>query len=306
MSIVSVSLVPGSRTADKDQMWRRKYKRTWRVITNDPTDEGPLILGAADPVNPTTLYIPAIGNSYDPKTSAKDLGAFVQSLSAQEEDKDGLSWLVTADYGPYDAGLFGSNPVEWPIKVTFKGQMREQVIYYDQAGNELTNSAGEPWQDPVTVDDPRFTMTVTRNELISTFALNTSYTYGGTLNLLEWNTITALWCKMGIIDTGEPTYDSNNQVYYYVVTYPIEISRTGWAREVLDRGYNYLDGSGNLLPILIKGQKPDEPQLLDGSGHVLTPAEFTAHGGPYSITSNVIPAIDWTPLGLNLSVRLGI
>jgi hypothetical protein len=298
MAIQSVTLVPGSRTANKDAMWRRKYKRTWRVITNDPTDEGPLILGASDPT--TGVHVAYIGNSYAPTSANRDYGAFVQSLDAQEENEDGLSWLVTAEYGPYDAGLFGANPVEWPVKVVFKGQMREQIIYYDQAGNPLVNSAGEPWADPVTIDDPRFSLVVTRNESISSFALNTSYTYGGTLNLNAWNGITALWAKMGIIDTGEPTYDSNSQTYYYVVTYPIEINRNGWARKVLDRGFNYVSG-GSLLPILVNGQKPDDPQLLDGSGGIL------AHGGtPVSITSDVVPQVDWSPLALNLSVRLGI
>lgn len=297
MAVTKVELVRGRRSAGKDSMWRRTYSKTWRVRTDNAADDGPKILGAVDPSS--GLAVPSIGSTFYSTSTNKDLGAFVQSLDAQEENEDGLSWLVTAQYGPYDASMFGADPVAWPIKVVFTGQMREQIIYYDQAGDAIVNSAGEGYDDPITIDDPRYTMTITRNELCSTFDLSLASDFGGTTNLNAWNGFGAKKCKMGIITTGDPTLDSNNQVYFYVVTYPVEINRDGWARKLLDRGFNALSG-GVLSPILIKGQKPDDPPLLDGTGGVLAPG-----GTPVFREHEVVPSTDWAGLNLDLAIRIG-
>lgn len=299
MAIASVTIpqVRG-RSAGRNALWQRTYKRFFRVTTTDPTNEGPMILGAVDPI--TSLAIPAIGSSYFNTTGNRDFGSFAQSIDADQDSDDGLSWLVTVEYGPYDANLFSANPVDWPLKCVFGGKTYERIVYYDNAGNPILNSAGDPFSDPLTEDDLWSTLTCTRNELVSTFGFTFASTYSNRLNLSTWNTFGGLTVKSGIITTSEEQYDSNNQVYYLNVTYPFEIKSDGWARELVDRGFYQLVSGQRRLMLDANGQKFDEPQLLDGSGH-----QLAVGGTPSTQTVHTKQTIDFAGFGIDLTTRLG-
>lgn len=295
MAVTSVKRVRNRRKAGANALFQRTYTRVYRVTTDDPTDEGPTILIAVDPS--TSLAIPQVGNVYP-----TDPGAFVVGLDATEDSEDGLAWIVEVQYGPYDAGQFPENPIDWPIKVVFGGTRYERIVYFDRNGDPILNSAEEGWEDPITVDDSRPTLTITRNELVTAFDLDLAMLYSDSLNDATWNTIAAGKAKMGTITTGDLQYNSNAQVWYYAVTYPVELNRDGWSKKLLDRGFTYLDGANKRRLILgPDGKKRDEPTLLDGSGHVLAPG-----GTPVVLTFDVIEELDWSGLNIDLSLRLGM
>jgi hypothetical protein len=107
---------------------------------------------------------------------------------------------------------------------------------------------------------------------------------------------------MGMITTSEPQYDSNGHVYYLTVTYPVTLNRSTWVKTLLDCGMNALDSSSppRPTPIMNNGQQISDPVPLDGSGHRLA-----STGTPVTLSSNVYNSVDWSPLNINLSLRLG-
>lgn len=297
--IVSVGeKMDGSRSGVINRLWQRNYTRTFLVETIGP-QVGPLQVRSALPVGIGTRYNNGLPIG-DPNREF-DNGAFVESISAEmDQGQGGIQWTVTVNYAPYDASLFGSDPSLWPIKVSFGGDRTERVVYFDKFGNPITNSAGDPFDPPITIDDSRSTMTVTRNELISAFNLSLAETFRDTINAGVWNGFAAHTVKCGIISTSEPQYDSNNFVYYYTVTYPFMIDRNGWRKVILDAGCNELDSYGNPRPIMNKGQQVSDPVPLDGAGHRLMEG-YT----PVFLTIDAYDEVDFGGLNIDLSTRLG-
>lgn len=300
MSLISsVTRKPGGRSSRIDALWQRTYTSQFTVETTS-TLVGPLAVRSA-------AGIPQPGQSYsnglavgDPRYEF-DLGAFVQSVQAQEDpDGGGVQWTVTVEYGPYDTNALGSDPVAWPIRVTVAGDTFERVVYFDVSGNPIRNSAGDPFGDPITIEDARVTLQIMRNELEATFDLAVPQTFNNTVNSVAWNGFAPGLCKMGVITKGPPQYDPTAQVYFAEVTYPVSLNRDGWVKELLDQGYNELDGDGKPKPIMNQGQQISEPVPLDGSGHRLD-----ASGAPVTLTKDVYDSADWTSLGIDLALRLG-
>ena len=119
-------------------------------------------MAAVDPVS--GLAVPSIGNSYFVTSTEKDTGSFAESVEPQlvsaGSNPDHSHWLVSVKYGPYDANQFPSDPTLWPIKLAWGSQKYERAEAKDKDGNPVKNSAGDPFGDPLTVDDSRSLITV--------------------------------------------------------------------------------------------------------------------------------------------------
>lgn len=303
MAVTKVEPIKGKRGGSINHLWQRTFRLVWRVQTDDPQNGVITVRTAVDPS--TGVAVPTIGQSYNAGAGEVDAGSYVQGLTVEEEYDDGMSWLVTADYGPYDALQFsesaGASPTTWPIKVSFGGSRYEKTVLYDQAGSAILNSAGDPFEEPVGIDDSRRSITVVRNELCSSFDLALADTYSDSLNLNAWNGFAAKHVKLGTITTSECQYDSNNQVWYYAVTYPFEVCRDGWKKKLLDQGFAVKNISGQLVQLRgADGQPLHEPSLLDGSGKKLATG-----GTPVFLEFDVYTALDWSALNLDLDTRLG-
>lgn len=305
MGITSIDRKPGSRKSEINALWQRTYEVQF-VIETDSKNVGPIAVRTA--VGMTGTWYTNGLLTTDPNYEY-DHGSFVQSIDVAEDGDSGVQWTATVKYGPYDTSQFGSDPTSWLIKVSFGGDRLDKVVQFDQAGNPIRNSAGDPFDPPVTIDDSRVTMTVTRNELVSYnpttgagFNPATPFTFNDTTNSAIWNGFAIGTVKLGIITTSEPQYDSNAHVYYYTVTYPFTFNRAGWIKNLLDCGCNQLDSSSppRPIPITNNGQPITEPVNLDGSGHRLV-----STGTPVTLPTNVYNAVDWSSLGINLSLRLG-
>lgn len=302
MGIVSVSEpMSGARSSSINRLWQRHYTRTFLVETTGPNVGSLQVRTASGIPQPGAFYHNGLPEG-DPDFEY-DRGSFAESVEAScnaDVDSGGIEWIVTVNYGPYDAGQFGADPSLWPIKVSFGGERTEKVISKDKAGNPITNSAGDPFDPPITIDDSRSTMTVTRNELVSNFDLETAELYRDKINNAAWNGFELNTVKCGIITTSEPQYDSNAQVYYYTVTYPFTIDRKGWIKEILDSGCNELDAYDVPKPIMNQGQQVSDPVPLDGTGHRLA-----VGADPSFILIEAYETVDFSGLNIDLSTRLG-
>lgn len=306
MAITDVKEQPDGRSGSINSTYERRYTRVFDVVTSGPY-VGPVAIRLDS-------RIPEIGDSYtngldvsDPDYEF-DAGSFVGEIQCEcigGAEGGGISWRVTVQYQPWDPSTFGSDPTLWPIRVTFGGERTERVVDFDRDGIPIRNSASDRFGDPVTVDDHITTLIITRNELVSAFDPQLASAYSDTINNATWNGIAAGYAKMGIISTSEEQYDSNSQVWYYKVTYPVQVGRKPWRKDLLDQGFNELDGpyyaTSRTKPIMNDGQPVADPVALDGSGHRLD-----VGGTPVTLSFNVFDAVDWSGLNINLSVRLGL
>jgi hypothetical protein len=251
------------RSSTQDNKWKRKYTRTWLVETDNPLDGS---MRAR-----TAIGIPAIGNSYWVDSTENDPGSFVQSVNATclGAGPAYSQWKVVAEYAEYDASQFPQNPLEWPIQINWSGTQFEKVIYYDINDKAIVNSAGEPFGEPVTIDDSRPVLTIVRNE--PTYDLAIVDEYRDTLNADTFMGASPGLVKVSFMP-GELQYnkDAGGSGFYYKITYTFNFNRDGWKKKILDRGFSELDASDKLKTILgPDGQPLAEASLLDGTGHPL-------------------------------------
>lgn len=305
MGISSVVEDLDGRSSRIDKMYQSTYVRRFIVETDRPETGSLQVRSATGIPQPGATYNNGLDVG-DPDREY-DNGAFVQEVDAtQDSSGAGIQWLVTVNYGPYDTSTFGSNPTLWPVRVSFGGEERERVLYFDRDGNPVRNSAGDPFDPPITVDDGITTMMITRNELVSAYSPTLADYYRHTINDATWNGFDAGTVKMGVISTSEPQYDSANQAWYLQVNYPIKINRYGWTKKVLDAGCNeltdaaYYGAAVKTRPIMNEGQQVSDPVPLDGSGYRLD-----VEGTPVTLEFDGYDAVDWSGLSIDLSLRLG-
>lgn len=307
MAIVSVKECFGGRSGSIDNQYARTYVRIFDVETSDPVVGWVAVRSAVDPY--TGVFIPGIGIHYDNGAGPYDplheydFGSFVNSSSG-ETDGSPTAWKVTVNYAPWPAGQFDSNPINHKLRVKFAGERIDRIVDFDNAGNPIINSAGDRFGDPVVVDDSLRLMIITRNELVSDFDPETIPTYSYSLNNGTWNGFAAHRCKMGLIESSDEQWDPNNQVWYYTITYPVQVEKTGevWSKKLLDQGYNVLEPyGGGAVPYMPKGQPVSDPVALDGAGNVLG-----SGGSPVVLDFDVFPEANWATLGIDLSLRLGV
>lgn len=308
MGIEKVQFAAGSRGGTLNSLYQRTYRLKFLVETDARTVGAKSVLAAKDPgYNPTTpvpgTYIPAVGNTFSDGDDV-DLGSFVQSLSAEEDGDSGVQWVVTADYGPYDSSVFGPDPTLWPIRVSWSGTKMERVVWFDINGDPIVNSAGDRYEDPVTIDETRVTLLVRKNILVSAWDVTLPYLYNDAINQYDWNGFPAYAVKCGSITTSDEQYDSYNQIWYYTVTFPFELDRNKWKKDQLDQGFAELDSSSPPRQKLIldaKGQPVGEAVPLDGSGHRLETGD-----PPVKNEYDVYDEIDFAGLNLDFAFRLGV
>jgi hypothetical protein len=314
-----VHVTEKARSGSIDLMYRRSYKRLFIVEVNNP-QAGPLqVRTAVDPI--TGLAIPTPGNFYTnglPSGNPNyeyDHGAWVSnveaSLDGEAMTSGNIQWTVAVDYSPYDTSLFASDPSLWPIKVQFGGERTDRVLYFDWFGNPITNSAGDPFNPPIVIDDSRSTLIVTRNELVHSFDLTLAEMYRDSINQYTWNGFSPNTVKCGIITTTDPQYSSAYQVYYYTVTYPFMINRNTWIVRVLDAGMNELSGPygpynpyTDQFPRAIRdrdGQPVADPWPLNGMGQ-----KANVGDPPVVLTFDGYYVQDFTGLNIDLSLALGM
>ena len=242
------------RSSTQTHLWQRTYTRQFRAVTNNATI-GPLAVREALPVS--------IGNSFVSRGDI-DKGSFCQEITVTCTDTDGKQWDATATYGPYDAANQPQNPTLRPLKITWSSTVREKVLVADSDGNAVLNSAGDPFDPPVVVDEYYPVVTIGRAEMTNDPALN--FKYRSAINSDVFLGADPGTVKCVPIE-AELAFDQDIG-WYYNKTYRFEFDQGGWNKGSLDQGLRSLAG-GIVSPIFAKGVAITEPALLDGSGKAL-------------------------------------
>jgi hypothetical protein len=287
MAVTSVKVNGRARGAYEAERFKRTYSQPYLVQTDS------MLTGAVEVLITSGLPggLPVMYSTFqDPSGSYVDTGAFLVKLNPSQRSDNPFLWDVEAIYE--SEGLrpeqFVKSPFDRPTVQTATMQKFQKPAVIDQNGLAYVNSAGDPFDPPIEVDDSRPVLQLKRNE--PTFDYTLPLVYKDAINADPFLGISPGSCKCQAINSVGPQFE--NGVLYWEVTYEFEIRLEGWNLQVLDRGYRYLN-SGALTPILINGLPCTTPRLLDGAGGVLS-----VGGTPKYRTFTPYPSLPFAPLNL--------
>ena len=162
------------------------------------------------------------GDVYQQYTLEQDKYAWLHGMDIEEEGEDGIGWIVTLNYGWYDANQAGGgpsqNPLDMPIEVSWSLRDHETVLDTDQNGNAVLNTAGDPLDPPAVIDDPRLVMTVVRNEQL--FNIAWVLKYRNAVNSDSFAGFDPLTCK--VLNISGRSQWHQDAGWYYQTTYEFE------------------------------------------------------------------------------------
>lgn len=283
MPIILTTELGIARRGRRGRDWTREYTRAWRLTTDSASVPAAYVL-ANGPVS--------LGNSYN-ADSVDDLGAFVQEIevACEGEGANGITWIFTASYGPYDPEAVPQNPTERPLQVSWGNATFEEIVDEDQDGNAVVNSAGDPFDPPITEEDTRPVLTVVRCQY--TFSTTWATGYRNAINSdIFLGADPGTVRSMPIVGVLKKDQDIG---WYWEVTYEFAYKPQGWARVELDQGLRRTVDVGGTLkrqPILVRGVPVQSPVLLDGAGDVLPPG-----GTPVFRTYRTRPSLPFAVFG---------
>jgi hypothetical protein len=260
----------GSRSGKWDVNSGRGYTRKLLVITNDK-DDGPATVMAQVGSTYGDLYIPGYGSEFDNF-------CYCQSVDCQPVGDDGMMWELTLAYGWYNALVAGGgptqNPLAMPIEVSWSLRDHETVLDTDQNGNAVVNTAGDPFDPPLVIDDPRLVMTVVRNE--SAFNVGWVIAYRNAVNSDAFAGFPPLTSK--VLNISSRSQWHQDAGWYYQTTYEFEFltasidydTNTGYRPRVLSQGFRAISSvDSKLYHMTIRGVPVNSPMLLDANGYQL-------------------------------------
>ena len=238
-----------------------------------------------------------------------DYSSFIQQMSAKKTADDGRQWLVELEYGPFDwTGIGGAtadaaaegriDPFAIPPQVSWGSAKREFALLKDVNGKPIRNTAGDPFDPPLTREITTPVLTIVRNE--PTFDPLTVTKYVDTTNgtvFLGFDT-NVVKCA-DVVSKRDYHADYG---YYWEVTYSFEVrpvrydstgrlTDNGWVREVLNAGLREIDVvSGDRQQIIIDQHVVTSPVLLTQGGVYIE----ALGDDPYYLEFQIYPQLDYS------------
>lgn len=269
--------------------WERRYTRRFQVIALGTG--GPIAsLGPQTAIAQACAYANiSLGSAYS--TSAEsDLWARCTSIDAEEVNADGCQWVVTFEFGPFDIIRNTENPLDAPVKIEWGWMQFEETVDEDINGNQVVNSAGDPFDPPLVRDQSRPLVTIIKNQ--PTFSAALVQQYKDATNSDAFGGAGPYTWKCSNI-TGSQEYHPACGLYW-PTKYEFAFEANGWKTEILDAGLRQLDGSGGRKAIVgSDGQPVTSPVPLD-NGEPLAP-----NASPSYLSFQVYKVQAFGALGLN-------
>jgi hypothetical protein len=233
----------------------RTYRRVFKVRTDD-TRDGPItvMLYACDVAG----FL--LGSAYfDPVGPTYDAGALLLKMDPKQDQDDPFQWMLTLTYtsdlsriaeeardGSFPKSPSDTNsaisPLLRPPKIRWGTNRYQRVWQKDLDGKVVANSAGDPFDPPVTTDDDRPVLTVTR--CMATFDIGVAYQYRNAVNSDVFMGAQPGQLKIVGTITGESAFENN--LFFWDVTGSFEFNADGWTPySVLNAGYHYLSDLGD-------------------------------------------------------------
>jgi hypothetical protein len=210
-----------------------------------------------------------------------DAGAWCTTLQVDPSDP-WKGWTVTAEYSTERE--LAEIPTSDPAEITWGSEQFQKAAITNYAGEAIVNSAGDPFDPPIMIDDSRPYVTVSKNlATVPTWVMTYQDAVNSASFIVDGVTVGAGLAKMQNISVSPK--QSRNGTSFRTVTFTIHLQKQGWLSKVLDAGFRQIvdsgSGSGSGSPGLenIRNLGDDElpaaPVPLDGAGRALenpTPA----------------------------------
>jgi hypothetical protein len=266
----------------------RAYQRKFRCITTQQSDGPNVVLGQ---------FGLKYGDIYNPSYNVNEADVFAcaNQIDCEPEGNDGTQWIVTIHYGWYNANQAGGgadqNPLNMPIEVSWSLRDHETVLDTDQNGNPVLNTAYDPYDPPIVIDDPRLVMTVVRNE--PKFNIAWVLAYRNAVNNDQFGGFPPLTCK--VLNISSRSQWHQDAGWYYQTTYEFEFltasidydTNTGYRKRIISQGFRAISSvTGKPYHITLKGVPISSPMLLDSNGYLLGP-----NATPYWQTFQAYPEL---------------
>lgn len=247
MATRAVREVGTGRTGLQSNTLERSYVRIFMVEMTSINDNSKTVL--AEPT------LPQLYAAYQPPGGEADMGSWCYERRAENQPNTTI-WKVTLNYSNRldrpDLNQFVP-PLDRPAEVSWDSTTISIPIQYDVFGNLIENSAGDPFDPPVSIEESRIILRMTKN--LSTFDPLFYLNYHNKVNDRVWtvNDGLGLWtfkarqvkCKKF---SAYKAFEDGG--YFAKVTGEFEIRRTRRVR-------NEDGGLGDTLPLKAQIVVPD-------------------------------------------------
>ncbi len=287
MATLRVVEFTGARASGDYDTGKRDYTRLFRVLTDSNADSA-LQVGVS-------AGIPRLGDIYSANGSL-DTSAVCLKVDVQQDSENPRVWVATCAYGEPNVnsqnGQNNPNPLLRPAVVTFGFNKTQRIVYKDINGKPLLNSALDYFDPPLSIDDSRPTLTVVRNE--PSFDPSIAVAYQDAVNSDSFFGASPGQAKVAGISAVSQT---ENNYFFWQVSYTIEFRWDGWQPVLLDYGRNAIyvntnTGAEFKGPVFQKDKKGNEipnvpvtePVPLDGNGNeLINPTPDTVKKLPFTV-----------------------
>lgn len=272
MAVVSVNEDFEGRTAN-DSVDKATATKVFIVLTDDKTDDGPVVLAHGD--------IPAVGAVW-----SEDYGWLVcSSRTADVHNNNWQAWKVTCQYDNQTPA--GTDPTTRPPEISIDGEDYEVPLDFSIDDVPANASSGEPFDPPVMV--PRTRRVVEATVVMDPFASLVALNLEGTVNSDTWHGGAA---KTWLLKKVRSSSYFEKDTLYYKVSFRFLYSPNDFHKKIeLDRGFYRIGDDDELTPILKNGVPVSSPVLLDGNGQPLAAGE-----NPVVLELEVYPAVSWASI----------
>jgi len=184
-------------------------------------------------------------------------------------------WTVTAEYS--SEREMNEDPTQDAMQIRVYTEQFQKPAVFDKDGNKIVNSAGDPFDPPLMMDDSRRVISLVRN--VSSYP-SWVLSYQDAVNS-DTFTVRGITYAVGVGKVQSVSISDaqvRNGYPFYNLEVLIHLQKNGWILQPLDVGFRELDYAGtSLINILNPGdnERPSAPVPLDGNGRALADPSTT-------------------------------
>lgn len=277
MTVTYIGEDPGGRKAN-NTLGVRTYTRVFKFETSDQAEDAWDVGSHAN--------APVIGDVFH--------DAWCKSVSP-ENNHPWKGWIITAEYS--SERELATDPTADPAVVKITTEQFQKEATETNTGDAICNSAGDPFDPPIMMDDSRRVAHISKNMSgHPSWILDYSDVVNSDSFVLKGITYTAGQGKVQRVSIGEQQV--RNGVPFVVVDIEIHLQKNGWPIDRMDAGFREVTYGGGMSNIRNSedGELPAAPVPLDGSGvSIPTPTAATNVLKQYYVyTTNVFSALPLT------------
>ncbi len=279
MSVVNANMIwdgrRGGEDLDKDE---REWTVAWRIVTNDSAT-GPKEIR-------DQMRVLAYDTYNYPGTWEIDTDAWLRKIEVHQDQDDPLYWIGIATYSNSE---IEQDPLLRPAEIYIDGVPFNSPLVTElsidanndgfftgaEIGRTVLNTATDPFDPPIEIDDAKTTIRIVRNEAVFTAAYHKDW--NNTVNDAAFRGFATGTLKLALASQNQ----WERGVEYFKVTYTLQEhggrDESGnplkWNPHVLNRGFRYrVSGAGALIRALDGGSPVSQPVLLAANGDKLAVA----------------------------------